>query len=160
METQEVHTVNKKPWYKKKRYIIPILGILTILGFSGDSDTKLKTETNSVPTVSFTEKIPENTLESDVFVPSSKASETSPAMEKKVESTPVKTNAKVEKEKSTPVASNCNPNYSGCLKIDASDYDCAGGSGNGPYYTGPVQVIGFDEYDLDRDSDGWGCEKN
>src|SRR3989338_6479433 len=45
---------------------------------------------------------------------------------------------------------NCNPNYSGCLEPYASDYDCAGGSGNGPYYTGPVQVIGYDEYGLDR----------
>jgi hypothetical protein len=52
----------------------------------------------------------------------------------------------------------CNPNYSGCLKPDASDYDCAGGSGNGPYYTGPVRVIGYDQYGLDRDGDGWACE--
>jgi len=54
----------------------------------------------------------------------------------------------------------CNPNYSGCLKPYASDYDCAGGSGDGPYYTGPVQVIGYDQYGLDRDHDGWACEKN
>lgn len=52
----------------------------------------------------------------------------------------------------------CNPNYSGCLKLDASDYDCAGGSGNGPYYTGMVRVLGYDEYGLDRDGDGIGCE--
>lgn len=52
----------------------------------------------------------------------------------------------------------CNPNYSGCLKPDASDYDCIGGSGNGPYYTGRVRVIGYDEYGLDGDGDGWGCE--
>ncbi len=52
----------------------------------------------------------------------------------------------------------CNPNYSGCLKINAGDYDCAGGSGNGPNYTGPVQVLGVDEYGLDRDHDGMACE--
>lgn len=52
----------------------------------------------------------------------------------------------------------CHPNYSGCLNPNASDYDCAGGSGNGPYYTGPVRVIGYDVFDLDRDNDGWGCE--
>lgn len=51
----------------------------------------------------------------------------------------------------------CNPNYGGCLKPNASDYDCAGGSGDGPYYTGPVRVTGYDEYDLDRDGDGIGC---
>ena len=54
--------------------------------------------------------------------------------------------------------SNCHPSYSRCLNPDASDYDCAGGSGNGPYSTGKVQVIGPDVFGLDRDSDGWGCE--
>lgn len=40
-----------------------------------------------------------------------------------------------------------------------SDVDCAGGSGNGPYYVqGPVYVIGTDRYGLDRDGDGVGCE--
>ena len=52
----------------------------------------------------------------------------------------------------------CHPSYSGCLKIDAGDYDCIGGSGNGPNYTGLVQVIGPDVFGLDRDGDGWGCE--
>jgi hypothetical protein len=52
----------------------------------------------------------------------------------------------------------CHPSYSGCLRADASDYDCIGGSGNGPYYTGKVRVIGPDVFGLDRDGDGWGCE--
>lgn len=52
----------------------------------------------------------------------------------------------------------CDPNYSGCVPI-ASDVDCAEGKGNGPAYTtGPVQVIGTDVYDLDRDGDGIACE--
>ena len=52
----------------------------------------------------------------------------------------------------------CDPNYSGCVPV-ASDVDCAGGSGNGPEYVqGPVDVIGADIYDLDRDSDGVACE--
>lgn len=56
--------------------------------------------------------------------------------------------------------SNCHPNYSGaCLDPDASDYDCAGGSGNGPKYVeGPVYVEGDDPYRLDSDGDGVGCE--
>lgn len=37
-------------------------------------------------------------------------------------------------------------------------YDCAGGSGNGPHYTGVVRVIGADVFDVDRDGDGVGCE--
>jgi hypothetical protein len=57
-----------------------------------------------------------------------------------------------------PPASNCNPNYSGCVPND-SDVDCAGGSGNGPsYVSGPVTVIGSDPYGLDNDGDGIGCE--
>jgi endonuclease YncB( thermonuclease family) len=54
---------------------------------------------------------------------------------------------------------NCHPSYEGaCLLIGAGDYDCAGGGGNGPNYTGKVRVVGYDEFRLDRDGDGWGCE--
>jgi hypothetical protein len=51
----------------------------------------------------------------------------------------------------------CTPGYSPCLP-PASDYDCAGGSGDGPKYTGYVTVTGSDPYGLDSDSDGAGCE--
>jgi hypothetical protein len=55
--------------------------------------------------------------------------------------------------------STCDPNYEGaCLDADAYDYDCEGGSGDGPEYTGYVQVVGTDVYDLDRDGDGEACE--
>ena len=58
-----------------------------------------------------------------------------------------------------PVAA-CHPSYVGvCLEEGIGDYDCAGGSGNGPnYIAGPFQVVGYDEFDLDRDNDGIGCE--
>ena len=54
----------------------------------------------------------------------------------------------------------CHPSYEGeCLKVGIGDYDCAGGSGNGPNYAeGTVRVVGPDEFDLDRDGDGLGCE--
>jgi len=62
-----------------------------------------------------------------------------------------------ESEEAT--ASECDPNYAGaCLDPNAVDYDCAGGSGDGPEYTGPVTVVGSDHYGLDRDGDGYGCE--
>ncbi|MBI4259459.1 MAG: PASTA domain-containing protein [Actinobacteria bacterium] len=51
----------------------------------------------------------------------------------------------------------CTEGYDPCLS-PASDYDCLGGSGDGPEYTGRVRVTGSDPYDLDRDGDGWGCE--
>ncbi len=60
--------------------------------------------------------------------------------------------------KPAKASSQCNPNYSGCLKQNAGDYDCSGGSGDGPNYTGQVQVLGYDEFKLDRDGDGWACE--
>jgi hypothetical protein len=54
---------------------------------------------------------------------------------------------------------NCDPNYADqCLDPNAYDYDCEGGTGDGPKYTGPVRVVGEDPYDLDRDGDGVACE--
>jgi hypothetical protein len=53
---------------------------------------------------------------------------------------------------------NCEPGYSPCLP-PASDYDCAGGSGNGPAYASvPILVTGSDPYELDADGDGVACE--
>ena len=53
---------------------------------------------------------------------------------------------------------NCTSGYSPCL-TPASDYDCAGGSGDGPEYVyGVVAVTGSDPYGLDADNDGYGCE--
>ena len=58
-----------------------------------------------------------------------------------------------------PKQANCHPSYEGaCLDPNCSDYDCAGGTGNGPCFTGRVRVVGPDVYDLDRDNDGIGCE--
>ncbi len=57
-----------------------------------------------------------------------------------------------------PAPQTCTPGYDPCLP-PASDYDCAGGKGNGPkYVNGPVRVTGSDPYGLDRDGDGIGCE--
>jgi hypothetical protein len=57
-----------------------------------------------------------------------------------------------------PAPTNCTQGYSPCLP-PASDYDCAGGSGDGPEYVyGTVQVTGSDPYGLDSDNDGLGCE--
>jgi PASTA domain len=55
---------------------------------------------------------------------------------------------------------NCDPSYpDACLDPNAGDYDCAGGSGNGPRYVeGPIRVRPPDPFDLDREGDGWGCE--
>jgi hypothetical protein len=58
-----------------------------------------------------------------------------------------------------PAPPTCDPNYTGaCLQPNAIDYDCAGGGGDGPLFTGPVRVVGYDHYGLDGDGDGYGCE--
>jgi PASTA domain len=58
--------------------------------------------------------------------------------------------------------SDCTPGYSPCLvEHNGADYDCAGGSGDGPYYTVPgvtYRVTGSDPYGLDADNNGFGCE--
>ena len=61
---------------------------------------------------------------------------------------------------------NCHPSYvgtdairGGCIQSGIGDYDCAGGSGNGPNYaTSNVRVVGPDTFDLDRDNDNIGCD--
>lgn len=57
---------------------------------------------------------------------------------------------------------NCTAGYDPCLVWHGgADYDCYGGSGDGPYYTEPgvtYRVTGSDPYGLDADNDGYGCE--
>jgi hypothetical protein len=66
--------------------------------------------------------------------------DTQPALNFDIESTRNSIETKEEKlvtpppkPAPTPAArpvSNCHPSYSGCLKMNAGDYDCAGGYGN------------------------------
>jgi hypothetical protein len=83
-----------------------------------------------------------------------------PKKEKKQASKPaVQPEAKKAAKPPPPPTQNCDPNYEGaCLDPNSSDYDCAGGSGDGPDYTGYVRVVGTDHYGLDADGDGVGCE--
>jgi len=57
---------------------------------------------------------------------------------------------------------NCTSGYSPCLVYHGgADYDCYGGSGDGPYYTEPgvvYTVSGSDPYGLDADNNSRGCE--
>jgi micrococcal nuclease len=56
----------------------------------------------------------------------------------------------------SPPSTDCQ-GYDPCIG-PGPDVDCAGGSGNGPRYSGPVRVYGSDPYGLDSDGDGHGCE--
>ncbi len=53
----------------------------------------------------------------------------------------------------------CNPNYSGCLLDDIGNYSCEGSGGSGPNFTGKLQVLGSDVFFLDKDQNGWACDK-
>ncbi|MGW9267824.1 G5 domain-containing protein [Microbacterium sp. NPDC055599] len=56
-------------------------------------------------------------------------------------------------------AAECHSSYAGVCVPIASDVDCDGGGGNGPAYVrGPLQVVGPDVYELDRDGDGIACD--
>jgi len=59
-----------------------------------------------------------------------------------------------------PPPGTCDPSYPDlCLDPSAEDYDCQGGSGDGPRYVdGPIRVRPPDQFGLDSDGDGLGCE--
>ncbi|ADP84677.1 hypothetical protein FraEuI1c_6707 [Pseudofrankia inefficax] len=61
-----------------------------------------------------------------------------------------------------PPPANCDPAYpDNCLHDGIGDYDCAGGSGNGPnYVSGPIRVLPPDPFGLDGDGDGIGCQSS
>ncbi len=55
----------------------------------------------------------------------------------------------------------CHASYQGtCIPAYVSDADCSGGSGDGPHHVEEknFRVVGPDEYGLDADRDGVGCE--
>jgi hypothetical protein len=55
----------------------------------------------------------------------------------------------------------CHPSYVGwCVPMGRDDVDCLGGTGNGPNYVGRVIVVAYDEFRLDNDGDGIGCDNS
>jgi uncharacterized membrane protein len=63
----------------------------------------------------------------------------------------------------TGARAKCTAGYQPCLvNHHGADYDCAGGGGNGPFYTKPgvvYSVHGSDPYRLDTNHNHKGCEK-
>ena len=146
------NNTNRK-WYKKKRYVIPLAGlgsIILLAIFSDPSTTptsQLQSENQNVEV----ETAPDQKVE----IPAELNIEN---QEREPYQTPYKTPYETPYLTPKKTTSECDPNYSGCVPI-ASDVDCAGGSGNGPAYVqGPVYVTGSDIYGLDRDGDGVACE--
>src|SRR5689334_14915196 len=65
----------------------------------------------------------------------------------------------IQAQSPTSRSSQCDPAYpDACLVDGIGDYDCAGGSGNGPNYAPRrIRVLPPDPFGLDRDGDGVGC---
>jgi hypothetical protein len=58
-------------------------------------------------------------------------------------------------------SSGCHSSYRGtCVPPNVSDADCYPGKGDGPHYVheNNIEVVGPDEFGLDSDKDGIGCE--
>ena len=157
--------MQQKPWYRKKRVIVPgaIAGIW--IASSAIANTPPVVSPAAVELAPATETVPTNPkppVTNSLQPPKKATAEVVP------KPTPSKApHAKTVAPASVPTApqppkpktSNCDANYSGACVPIASDVDCAGGSGNGPAYVrGPVYIVGYDKYGLDRDGDGVACE--
>jgi hypothetical protein len=154
-----------KPWYRRW-WAITLGGLLTLFVVAGIFGDDTDTTTTDEPTAAATSAPSEPEPTEDVAAP-----EPEPEPEVPVEATITAAPAPPTTTPAPPPppaplaavpppaepADGCHPSYEPCVPI-ASDVDCEGGSGDGPVYTGRVRVIGPDEYDLDRDGDGVGCD--
>jgi hypothetical protein len=154
-------TPPERRWWKRKRFLLPagIVLLLWVLGSCGDQpDPGALTAANAPAT---TVAVTTTTLPTTTAAPTTTVQPTT--TRRPTPTTTRKAIAAPTTRRPTPTtrpASTCHPSYQGeCLKAGIGDYDCASGSGNGPNYVqGTVRVVGPDEFDLDRDGDGWGCE--
>jgi resuscitation-promoting factor RpfB len=159
----------------QKGFFAPVLGLIVALVLGGaiyagrNSNPDANPNANTIENESVgneTQEVQSNLVENEsevvVTTTSANTSNSNVKSESKIESSavaPAKIQTKQNISVEGQVEKECHPSYSGCLNPNASDYDCAGGSGDGPYYTGPVRVLGSDVFGLDRDGDGMGCDK-
>jgi hypothetical protein len=155
--------------------VIAVLGVCGLGGIgaalSGTEDTaSVRAPSASTLTDATTSPSPEPTRSTEVGTPtpgapiSAPPPTTSAAAPRKP--APVRTTTQPRPPAPKPPATvapprACNPSYPDvCLRDGIGDYDCAGGSGNGPNYArGPIRVRAPDPFELDSDHDGWGCER-
>ena len=80
------------------------------------------------------------------------------------DASPISTEAPEPTTAPTPPQPSCDrdpsyPDANPCIPIGAADYDCLGGTGDGPnFIAGPITVLPPDPHGLDGDGDGIGCE--
>jgi hypothetical protein len=153
----------RHPWYWLERLLIAAVLILIALLVSscvgdpfapGEDTVELAASEPASTTVTT------STVVSTTEPPSPTTTKPPVTTKPKVRATSPPTTRRPKPPATRAPASDCHPSYSGaCLRTSAGDYDCAGGSGNGPNYVqGPIRVRGADPFGLDRDGDGVACE--
>jgi hypothetical protein len=158
LETQpwpELPGERSKPWYRRW-WAITIGGLLTLFvagGLFGDDTGFAPTDAPTIEGSSESESTEATTTSAPPPI------RTATAAPPKVTATAAPPSRTTTAAPSPPDEPECHPSYTPCVEI-ASDVDCEGGSGDGPGYTGRVLIIGPDEYDLDRNGDGIGCEQS
>ena len=144
-------------------FIVLLVGI-AVAG-SGDNDTVVL-EATQVPSPTPATATPTPKPSPATPTPSQEpTATTTPAPTQEPQPTPQPTAPPTPKPTPEPTPApapitSCDPSYpSVCIPVGAADYDCAGGSGNGPnYIAGPLTVLPPDPHGLDSDGDGVGCE--
>src|SRR6266536_2233846 len=137
-----------RPWYRQRWLIVAgcLLGLVEVVGVAASlaspttPNTTLPTTaavvaaSTSAVTVPPTTTLPPTTLPPTTARPATTHPPTTAAPATRLPATKPPTK--------TP-ASNCDPAYpDACLHDGIGDYDCAGGSGNGPnYVAGPIRVL-------------------
>lgn len=158
-----------RPWYKKKRFIIPgaILALFILIGVLNPSAPATPAGSKATSTAPAAE--PPTTEAPTTSTPATQPPTTAapprtaaPTTRRAPATDPSTTHRQTTHRQTTTThpTRNCDPSYPDvCLHDGIGDYDCAGGSGNGPNYVdGPIQVRAPDPFGLDRDGDGIGCE--
>ncbi len=139
-------------------WILPVVGLLALIvaaACDGNGDTATE---EAAPTATLAPSPTSSPTVTPAPTPTP-TPEPEPTPTPEPQPTPAPTSPP-EPQPTTAPQTNCDPSYPGvCIPVGAADYDCAGGSGNGPnYIAGPIRVLPPDPHGLDRDGNGWGCE--
>ena len=152
---------SERPWYKRKRVLIPAAVVASLLAanaFAGEPEApRQPPEASAASTI---EVATTHATTTTVASTTTKAPTTrEPTTTRRVRAASPPTTRRRPPVTTSPQP-DCHPSYPDvCLDPEATDYDCAGGSGNGPEYVrGPIRVLPPDPFDLDREGDGVGCE--
>jgi hypothetical protein len=133
---------------------VVVLVVLVVLANIGGNQTNTAAQRTDAPATTAVTTVTTPPPTTELATTTTAAPTTSPPTTR-----PTPTTRKPPQTTRAP-ARNCDPAYPGrCLQDGIGDYDCAGGSGNGPnYVAGPLTVRSPDPFGLDSDHDGVGCE--